>query len=255
MEKKLSDKDFTSQDLLQMLHEKYKTPWKHEEIEAHMHNLSTDEILDEMIMVYRDNSLPWNWRDALFYYLRLERWQRYNEEFKLTDSNRAKIIEANQKIIDAAKALKNDYAQIFEARSKGDKENMEDYIVGYVEWWIIDKNYNFGYSHPIDERQFRELSTIIYGEHDKEVHAGFGGFGGAISKRGAGHDDLDNLVYPRHPDSPEEERSWNKLMGLEEFTDARLCYPFWTMKDSMLTLDDIYAIQKYQKIVEVCNEV
>jgi len=58
MEKKLSDKDFTSQDLLQMLHEKYKTPWKHEEIEAHMHNLSTDEILDEMIMVYRDNSLP-----------------------------------------------------------------------------------------------------------------------------------------------------------------------------------------------------
>jgi len=247
LEKPVLDK--ASKDRLKMLEKS-----DHKTLEAHMYSLTMDELLDEMVLLYRTDLINSEYKKSLIDYHRSVRWNRQNEEFKLNDSNRPKIIQANQNIINASTQLCNSFMKIVELRSKEEGEK-RDYITGHIEWGEIDKEYTFGYSHPIDKRTFSDLCSMIYGDHEGETHAGCGAFEAGVTNQGitCPYTTPEDFIYPKLPEAPELKRSWNKLMGLEELTEARLCFPFWIMREVMLTFEDIFAIKEYEKIINILD--
>ena len=244
MEKPTIDK--ARMDKLQKLEKEYYRTRDFKGLEEYVKSLTMDEILDEMLILERDIYSFSDWKKAREEHLRYERVCRLDEE----PISRSKIIKANKDIIKATKKLYDDYMRALELRSK-EPGKKRDWFTACAKWAKIDRNYTFGYSHPIDIKTFRDLCLIIYKNPLNNVGdcASFGEYMGGVTEKVIEHDTLEDLLYPRHPDYPDEERSWNELMGLQEITEARICYPFYALRETPLAFQDIYAIKGYDNVI------
>jgi len=237
----------TREELYRQMKEGSKTAWNNEQVQEYLRTLSTDELLDELLAVHRAHSISHHYEEAMIAYIRMERYERSKKNL-VVDENFVKQLErANQRILDAAKSMYDDYTRLIMDRSNT-IEHPKDYIYCYARNESIDRSYTFGYSHPIDEKDYWDLVHLIYGENGSIPGLEFG-----IRKPitdASVFPPLSEITYPKHPDSPDEERSWNKLVGLESVESVRVCCPIFTMLGE-ITFEDIFAIKGYYHVITI----
>jgi len=247
MEQK-NDNKLTREELYRQMIEGSKSAWNNEQVQEYLRNLSTDELLDELLAVHRNHSISRDYEEAMIAYIRMERYERSKKNLVVDDNFIKQLDRANQLILDTAKGMYDDYTRLIMDRSNTIEHPM-DYIYCYARSESIDRNYTFGYSHPIVEKDYWDLIHLIYGEGNGSIPGLQFGIRKPITDESV-FPPLGEITYPKHPDSPDEERSWNKLVGLESVKSVRVCYPIFNMLGD-ITFEDIFAIKGYYHVITI----
>jgi len=247
MEQKKENK-LTRDELYRQMKEGSKPAWNNDQVQEYLRGLSTDELLDELLAVHHDHSISRAFEEAMIVYIRMERYERSKKNLVVDDNFIKQLDSANQRILDAAKSMYDDYTRLIKDRSNTIEHPM-DYIYCYARYDSIDRNYTFGYSHPISEKDYWDLIHLIYGEENGYIPGLKFGIRKPITDASV-FPPLSEIAYPKHPDSPNEERSWNKLVGLESVESVRVCYPIFNMLGD-ITFEDIFAIKRYFHVITI----
>jgi len=246
MEQK-KDNKLTREELYRQMREGSKLAWNNDQVQEYLRGLSTDELLDELLAAHRSYSISRVYKEAMIAYIRMEHYERSKKNLVVDDNFIKQLDCANQRILDAAKCMYDDYTNLIKNRNNV-IETPQD-VICYARYDSIDRNYTFGYSHSIDERDYWDLVRLIYGENNASIE----GLELGIRKPVTDVSELpplSEITYPKHPDFPDVERSWNKLVGLESVETVRVCFPIFNMLGD-ITFEDIFAIREYRHVITI----
>jgi len=239
-----NSKQFTRDDLFRVL--KGEIPWKSAQIDEYLESLSMDELMDLLLEVYRDSTCSEWYQRIMLRSIRRERYKRSMKEVVVDDKFLQQLKLTNQKLLDEARIMYDDFARLVVERRKM-FENPLETISCCAKWDDVDQNYTFGYSHPIKEDDFDCLIHLIY----KEMGAVIPGLRYELTNSGEELPPFEEVIYPKDRDFPEKERDWNKEAGLPNLQGVCLCYPIIAMQEKHLTFEDIFAIKELYHVITI----